>query len=121
MLTNKKVIVLFFLFLFFAVSFLVLKGEKDEKKEIYSFWEIYFEKIDSEENLDFFIVNYSDNFSFFWEVFLDGEKKQEGQIDVSRKSKGLVDIDEEALSDWQRASIRVRTQDEFKELVRVKK
>ncbi len=120
MLTNKKVIILSFLFLFLATSFLVIKGENDNNFENYSFWEVYFEDIDS-NNLDFFIADHLQKNNYSWEIFLDGEMSSQGQIQVEKNSRSLVDIDEESFPNWTRAVIKIYSPYDSKELIRVKK
>ncbi len=81
---NNKIIIVF-LIIFLAASFLYLAYIEQSRRGEGSFWSLYFADPKS-DNLNFTIENHSNKNNFHWEVLADKDKIKEGDIKIAKGS-----------------------------------
>ncbi len=91
---NKLVIPLIIIFLLASFVFLAATERKQESLENQNFWVVYFEN-PQENGLNFAIDNRNDSENFHWEATANGEKFQEGNLQIQKGEKKTVPLKSE--------------------------
>lgn len=119
---QKKIIVAFIV-LFIASSFWLFY-QNDKQRDLNSggdWWAVHFVN-PKDSSFDFAIENHSAKFNFHWEILADGNKIQEGDINVPKGETGnsmFQDMNPDNLGN-KKISVKVTSDNDTKEIYKYK-
>lgn len=115
---QKKIIILF-ITLFIASSLLLFyqSGKQSNPNTGKAWWSLYFTN-PKDNSLNFSIENHSNKNSFHWEILTDGNKFQEGNVNVPKGeaiNSSFQDLNMQNLAN-KKISVKVSADEEVEEI-----
>lgn len=110
-----KKIIIFLIFIFIVgSSYLFFVSERYQDPEYNkNWWVVYFEDMQG-SGMDFVLENHSGQTDFHWDVSVNKEKIQEGNLQIPRGQRQVVSLD--AFQEKEKITITVSAGDEKKEI-----
>lgn len=114
--SNKSIIISLIVFLILSFGFLAYIESNQQNPQNQNWWVLNFAN-PKDESLNFVIENNSNQNNFHWEVLEDTNKIKEGDVEIKKGNKKIVEISPDQSNG--KIIIKVSTGNEGKEIYKI--